>query len=75
MKVDVQLKYSIDNIMTDMKIDGGKAEDIMVLPAEDKFFIGGGCEAYSVVLDSPEGGKGKENALQNVSVCIVSPMG
>ena len=79
MQADLQLKYSIDDIMTSMHVEGGKAEDIMVLPAEDKFFIGGGCEAYSVVLDSLDKGKGKgkgqEDIQQNVSACIVSPMG
>ncbi len=74
MKVDTELHYSMEDIMASMGADD-KTSDIMILEAKDKFFIGGGCEAYSIVLDSPDDGGGEENKLQNVSICMASPMG
>ncbi|WP_455756463.1 hypothetical protein [Sulfurimonas sp.] len=51
MNVDVKLKYSLNEILTEF--DYNVSDDIIPLKANDKFFVGRGCEApYSE--DMPE---------------------
>jgi hypothetical protein len=69
MKVDI--KYSIEDAIKELSKNVQTAADIIVLKAEDKFFIGGGCETLTTVMDSAN-----RNASlpQNVSVCMNSPI-
>ena len=73
MHVKADIKYSIEDALKELEKDKNvqSTDGIIVLKAEDKFFIGGGCETYTTVMDSP---KCKKNQLQNVSVCMNSPI-
>jgi hypothetical protein len=74
MKVDVKIRYGLDQILKEMGSEA--AGDIMVLKAEDRFFVGYGCE-YSEYHDLPLDlrankqylRKVAQNSSGNISVC------
>lgn len=61
MKPNVEIKYGIDDVLKEMGLtkDGGAA-DILRVKAEDKFFIGGGCESPYGFNNTP---------TRNLSIC------
>lgn len=67
MKVDLNITCSMDEVLkalgTALPPEGGL--QILVTGTEDKFFIGGGCEAYV----TPPG----HTLPANISVCMQSP--
>ena len=67
MNVKIDITYSIEDALKELgkERDVQPGEDILVLNAEDKFFIGGGCETR-VTMDG--------SSPQNVSVCMDSPL-
>ena len=70
MKIKIKCKFPMQEILKSMKVNSGKNEDIMVLDASDKFFVGGGCEAMTIVLDSPDESDKTDQKLQNLSICM-----
>lgn len=66
MDIKVNITYSIEDALKELGEDRNvhPIDDILVLNAEDKFFIGGGCESLS-----PD-----SNLPRNISVCMEHPI-
>ncbi len=70
MNVKIDIRYSIEDAMKELVEDGNAqlSNDIIVLKAEDRFFVGGGCKLCSMRMDF------LISSSPNISVCINSPI-
>lgn len=70
MDVKIDITYSIEDALRELGEDSKIQADseIIVFKAEDKFFVGGGCEATRIIV------KDSANTIidrqRNVSVCM-----
>lgn len=78
MEVNLKERYSFDQIFEELF--GEKAENIMVSKANDKFFVGYGCEtSYAPELPSDLSSnkhflkRSYQNSLNNISICNLDP--
>lgn len=76
MPVHVPMEYTIDDILKDLK-SSKESDGILLVKADDRFFVGGGCEYPSPVKTDAsiaETGLGREITPVNISVCANGPL-
>ncbi len=73
MNVQITIKYGIDDAIRELDPDGDfpQGDGVIVSMMQDKFFKGGGCEAF---WPGPEDSSHGDMVPRNIAACMKSEL-